>query len=216
MLKKQDCMGRDLNENALVVVSYTGKMELGVVLKNTVRTLNSIEKAVGRKKCYILTNPTQKELQIKQEIIDKFNDYQHKKYLNKKQKSKPTFGTLIGGVYSTDEGAVYLYLGNITVSDFDKNGNHLRTRSGNCYRIISYTDHIGLDIQSINFEEIFGVNKEYDFLQFNKGYKRINGLKGIHKYFKNIQSILGVHNLQYEDNNTRQTEYGIRKITINK
>ena len=215
MKKKIDCMGRELNEKDLVVVSYSGKMELGVVLKNTVRTLSSIEKAVGRKHCYILTNPTKNEKKIKEEIIEKFETYQNMKSKNE-TKTLKTYGTLIGGIYSSDLGPVYMYLGNLTVIDFDKNKNILRTRSGNCYTTISYTDHPGLDLQKSNYEEVFGEYTHYDFLQFNKGFKQISGLKGIHKKFKNLNYILGTHKLIYNDKTTNTLELGVREIILNK
>ena len=214
--KKQDCMGRDMNEKDLVVVSYSGKMELGVVLNNTIRTLNSIEKAIGRKKCYILSNPTKEELKVKNEIVDKFDKFQQNNLKEQKSKGKPNYGTLPGGIYTTDEGSVYIYLGNISVTDYDSDNIILRKRSGNAYYLAAYSTFTANNVNNVSFDDIFHIYGTYDGLQFNKGFKRINGLSGINENFKYVSKICGIYDLPFNKYTNGKREIGKRIIKENK
>jgi len=82
-----DFRGNTIKDGDMVIVSYSSRphMDIGVVVNEQVRTLNTINFAKQYRKCYLIANPTQDELDLKQEILDKI---EKKKEEKKKRKKK--------------------------------------------------------------------------------------------------------------------------------
>lgn len=217
---RKDSLGRDIPDNSIIVVfkHHFPNVEIGVMIKDKIRTRSRIEPAIISDNLYLVTNPTKEEEKIRDEIIDEYNSIVKKKKEKIREKGKPEFASLIGGVYSTDQGKFYLYLGNIEMIFYDANSNQKYKHSGNCYRKLQMPYNWQSNTFEFNQErmneytlEEFKQDNESSF-QFLKGQKRITGLCGILNDFKNIDNICGTFDWQCYDWHTGKYEMGKKII----
>lgn len=117
----------------------------------------------------------------------------------KKKKQKKNYGNMLGGVYSTTNGNLYVYLGNLHVMDYNENGELKDEARGNCYLYIGTRWQYDKDksaIDKITAQDLFAKNSYLSCLaDFNKGYKTVDGLYAIHSRFKmdDYRDILGTY-----------------------
>lgn len=154
----KDILNRELKENDLVlgmVVSRSSDgIRFGVVSKresvNWLRGWNrnyiTTSKIIN---VYLIENPNEKELEIKQKIIDIINK-NHKKYEETKAKKKalrriPKKDLIIGESYIDDNNYKYVYLGKGKVF----NSYTKKQREGYIY--LSSFNHYNKDIDAFNY-----------------------------------------------------------------
>ena len=96
------------------------------------------------------------------------------------KKEKREFGTLIGGVYTTAQDEVWIYLGKMKEEIFDSNmSEKISEKTGNCYWRVPYVG------RSYEIKRLKNVRKNHIFygsypeVIFLKGYKLIDGMMGI-------------------------------------
>lgn len=218
---RNDSLGHVVNNNDIIVVfkKHYPRVEIGVMIKDKIRTESSIESAVISSNFYLLQNPTKEEEKIRDNILVAYNNLQNKKKEKIKKKGKPQYATLIGGVYSTDQDKFFLYLGNLIIEKYDKDNNLISSQKGNCYKNLYM--HYDFKINEYKYEQKnvdeYTIKKFCDDnnFQFNKGFKRINGLCGTSKYFKNVSNVIGTFEYKYWDTNTHQYEVGKKIIKEN-
>ena len=205
MEKKTDYFGRELNTGDVVIIQYRSKMEIGVCINNKIRTKSTVNYAPTSKYIYKLENPTTEELMESQQIITAYSVLEEKKKNAQKAKGKAEYGTLVGGVYTTER-TKYLYLGEFKITYYDKDNNITKKHEGKYYYETYNFEHFK---KSYTKKDII-INSMYK--KFNKGYKKITGLYSIMNDFKNPKDLLGTYDYSYYDWNTHKYEIG--KIVV--
>ena len=195
----QDFKGRTVKEGDVLLLTYNNynTMEIATIIDDKVRALSTLHRAPSSYTIYLLENPTANEVKEKDEIISEFNKLKAERA--KKKKQKKNYGNMLGGVYSTTNGNLYIYLGNLHVMDYSENGELIDEARGNCYLYIGTHWKYDKDksaIDKITAQDIFTKNSYLSCLaDFNKGYKTVDGLYAIHSRFKmaDYQDILGTY-----------------------
>lgn len=201
MNKKTDYFGRELNTGDVVIIQYRSKMEIGVCINNKIRTKSTINYAPTSKYIYKLEKPTAEELLESQKIITAYSVLEEKKKNAQKAKGKAEYGTLVGGIYTTER-SKFLYLGNFKITYYDKDNNIIHKNEGKYYYEI------------YNFEYFKNNYTKKDIIidskhkKFNKGYKKITGLYNVMNEFKDSKDLLGTYTYQYYDWTTHQDQIG--------
>lgn len=202
MKKKEDYFGTILDDEDMVVAYYQNKMEVGVIIDNKLRTLSSIKHAVSTRYLYYLDEPTEKELEIKEKIIEEYRKYQQEK-----KSEKNNYGKLIGGIYSTNQNRYALYLGNLIITKYKADGTLYSQSKGHCYYISS-------DLNRIKFSKTSDIVNKY-YLYFQKTFKKVNGLCGIINDFKDSKNICGNYLFEYYNFHNHQHEIGRCVVELN-
>lgn len=110
----KDVKGYPVKDGDLVVAKGLGQtyvgVDIGVVVGNQIRTLESTHPMYG---CYLIRNPDEQELAIKNEIMAQIqrnkDEAEQKRQLLKQQKAK-----VVGTVYTTSKGK-FIYCGKMHV-----------------------------------------------------------------------------------------------------
>lgn len=194
-----DCKGRTVKEGDVLLLTYTSSnhMEIATVIDDKVRTLKTLNRAPSFYSIYLLENPTADEVIEKDKIISEYNKLKAERA--KKKKQKKNYGNMLGGVYSTTNGDLYVYLGNIHVMEYNEDGELIDEERGNCYYYIGRHWKYDQDksaIDKITAKDIFASNQSLHYIaNFNKGYKTVDGLYAIHSRFKmeDYRDILGTY-----------------------
>lgn len=202
MKKKEDYFGTVLDNEDMVIAYFNNKMELGVIIDNKIRTLSSIKHAVSTKYLYYLDEPTEKELKIKEKIIEKYNKYQQEK-----KSEQNNYGKLIGGIYSTNQNKYVLYLGNLVFTRYRSDGSIYSQSKGHCYYVLS-------DLNKIKSSNITDMINTY-YLYFQKNFKKVNGLCGMIEKFKDPKNICGNYLFKYYNFDKHQSEIGKCIVELN-
>lgn len=193
----EDYRNRPIKEGDVLLLTYNryGIFEVATLIDGKIRTLNTIQRAPSNFTVYLLENPTTEEIVEKDKILQEWHTYSEKKKQEKKQKKN--YGTKIGGMYTQMNKEVYLYLGNLHITDYDENGTIIKEERGNYYYRLSWLDkpeerkiH-----EKITAEELFkNSSYRHDTL---KGFKRVSGLYGMHPILNNYGNIVGTYDCSY-------------------
>lgn len=142
----KDILGREIPEGSLVIGMIVSRdsdgMRFGVFRDNQcVWRKYGLMKSKPRN-VYLVENPSQQELKIKQEILEELN----KKELEEKQKKDerkllkriPTKQLVIGEIYKDDKGGKWVYFGlsSVKTTVTDGYGRHVKEpeiKHGYCY-----------------------------------------------------------------------------------
>lgn len=158
-----DILGRELKEGDIVVVKGNGgygtpqkAMEVGIMQKNSVRTITGVRNPKDK---FLVVNPSEKELEIKEAILMALE----LKEKAKKKQSKID-STKVGMIYKINAShnnccnyCIYLGYGEVTYTSDKK----LKTKSGHFY--LMYTNHNEKTGYLTSLNEIFekACNKYY-------------------------------------------------------
>lgn len=183
----KDLLGRELKDGDLCIGMAIGResngMHLGILQGKSVVYL-SYNGEYLHKSCtsntYLIANPTEEELEVKDKI--------HKLMLREaeERKAKASMKTLplkeleVGGVYKSNQGQYFLYLGNRKVTFGYKGSNSIEEKEGNCFASIGY------------FDESFTDSAILDKALYINTYRRthnIDVLKGNKKLVEKVRQI---------------------------
>ena len=212
MNKKIDILGRELQENDIVITSYKNKMHIGVVIKNKIRINANINHATTSKNIYKVLDPSMTEINEKFKILKKYEKLLKNKKEEKKIREKANgpkeYAKKIGEVCRDGYDIPYIYLGNLILTKYDECNNIISRKKGHCYNIF-YSDDSAEDIFST-------VSTVTYYLSFLKGYKRTYKREYVSKELNNINNIIGTYSYQRNifnhKTNTWTTEIG--KIVV--
>ena len=193
----KDYRNRLIKEGDVLLLTYNryGIFEVATLIDGRIRTLNTIQRAPSNFTVYLLENPTTEEIAEKDKILQEWHTYSEKKKQEKKQKKN--YGTKIGCMYTMTNRDVYLYLGNLHITDYDENGNVVNEERGNYYYRLAYLDNPkDREIhEKITTEEIFkSESYRHDTL---KCFKTVSGLYGMHPILNNYGNIVGTYDGSY-------------------
>lgn len=211
-----DTVGRTIQKGDVVLVTYSAKcFEIGTLVNDKIRTLSTISRAPSSYVCYLLENPTQAEIDERDRIIEKVNERVEKQ--KQENRGKKEYGKLLGGIYSTKEGNIYLYLGNLKLSQFNAENKLTWQRHGNCYYRIGtecFIKYRNIDVTTITNE--FFEKQFLGDLIFTKGFKQVTGLYAIHSRFKmsDYRDIIGEYNYSYNDYSVNPACHKIGKLIV--
>lgn len=142
----KDILGREIPEGSLVIGMIVSRdsdgMRFGVFKGNTCVWRKYSLKKSKPGNVYLVENPSQQELKIKQEILEELN----KKELEEKQKKDerkllkriPTKQLVIGEIYNDDKGGKWVYFGlsSVKTTVTDEYGRQIENpdvKHGYCY-----------------------------------------------------------------------------------
>lgn len=137
-----DILERQIKEGDIVVVKGNGgqygsrakSMEVGVRVGDSIKTL-TCSRDPGDK--FLVVNPTEEELKIKEQILTEMNAKKAKSRANAAVRSKQK-ATTVGTIYQVSRyNEVLIYLGKATVSSY-KDGLYDGEEKGNLYISLGY------------------------------------------------------------------------------
>ena len=184
----KDCRNREVHEDDVVLFTYkkSGILCIGTLLDGKIRTKDTIERAASTSSytIYLLEQPTQLEIAEKNEIVSLYK--KRKEEQNRKKKEKKNYGTMVGGIYSvTRGGQLYVYLGNLDITDYNEKGEVIHHYVEHCYKRCGHRSWP--QTQKFSIELTF--EQYYRSFEILKGYKTIDGLYGTEEKLKKYGSI---------------------------
>lgn len=156
----KDILGREIKDGDLCIGMAIGRdsrgMHIGVFQGSSVVYLSYNEKFL-HKSCtsntYIIENPTEKELEIKNKIQKMLDEETEDKKKRAAMKTIPLNRLEVGGIYKSNQDTYYVYLGKRKVTFEREKNNWSEMKEGNCFAsvYINEKEHIKVDdILSIN------------------------------------------------------------------
>lgn len=139
----KDLLGRELKDGDMCIGMAIGRnssgMHLGVFQGSSVVYLSHNEEYIN-KSCtsntYLIANPTDKELEIKNKIQKFLIEEANEKERKAKLKTIPLIKLEVGGIYKTTYGQTYMYLGKRQVTFKDIKRNQEDKKEGYCFAYI--------------------------------------------------------------------------------
>lgn len=175
-----DALGRELKNDDIVVIKNRDKLIVGIVYKSSVRTLDGLKRS---NYIFLIKNPSADELEIKEKIIEKFEE-------EKKKKKKPIIGKEIGSIYKMNsvhngnkQYSLYLGYGDLEVK---KDGKTIVKETGHFYIPFNYYEKTLGDIKKLTLDDILALTfSKYDFIH-SMGFT-----KSTYKNYRQIESKVG-------------------------
>lgn len=160
----KDILGREVCKDDLVVAKGTGKynngLRVGLMRERSIRFLNG--NTAGYNQLFKITNPTDEELKIKQEILDyerNINESKQKSENERRSKKAiPKKELEVGYMYLDDKGDKYYYLGKGKVHKSIDEWNDRWVNK------ISEEGYVIIEIDSID-QEYYGLDLCYDHMR---------------------------------------------------
>lgn len=139
----QDILGREIHDGDICVGKGTGRyvkgMDVGIWDGNSIAFRGGGKRLMGD--VFLVVNPSESELKIKQEILDNLDKLKKAKEAKAALKAIPLGKLEVGGIYKNDSNSLYLYLGKrtVTLTDCDRR-NEDKVESGHCFMYVSPSD----------------------------------------------------------------------------
>lgn len=135
----KDVLGREIKDGdmcvGMAIGKYSSGMHIGVARGCSVCYLSY--GGTLRKSCtsnmYLIVNPTQQELELKQEIVHLLNEEDELKKKKTQMKTIPLGKLVIGGIYKSTNNDYWLYLGKRTVTLQDFAYRTEKSETGHCF-----------------------------------------------------------------------------------
>lgn len=163
----RELLGRELKIDDLVVVKGTGRYNLG--LRIGIYCGSSVEFEGGKTsytECFLVENPSEKELEVKNNILEARRKSEEMK-LRKKEEAKkvkaiPYKDIIKGKIYKNADGNMYIYLG-YGVFNQKNPANYSRRRS-----MMNMEGHIYIPVYEYNLKKNIPLKVDYDTLDYAK------------------------------------------------
>lgn len=175
----KDVLGREIKDGdmcvGMAIGKYSSGMHIGVARGCSVCYLSY--GGTLRKSCtsnmYLIVNPTQQELELKQEIVHLLNEEDELKKKKTQMKTIPLGKLVIGGIYKSTNDDCWLYLGKRTVTLQDFAYRTEKSETGHCFAPVYLNDTESEMIASILFVSTY--HREYR-VSVIKGNKKLTEL----------------------------------------
>ena len=191
MLK--DILGRTVKEEDIVIVKSAGnastnkpQVSLGILVGNNIRFQGGMRNITDM---FLVANPTETELAVKQEIIQEMN--REKELRSKRGSFKSVLqADMVGHVYRTSRGDCVLYCGKKKVSVFQNGelisekkghfyinvGNRINDETIQKYKFANFLSHIEHGIEQFGhftnylFDDILKATQEIQYVRVPKSF----------------------------------------------
>lgn len=138
----QDILGREIHNGDICVGKGTGRyvkgMDVGIWDGNSIAFRGGGKRLMGD--VFLVVNPSESELKIKQEILDDLDKLKKAKEAKAALKAIPLGKLEVGGIYKNDSNSLYLYLGKRTVTLTDCNEKRDKVETGHCFMYVTPYD----------------------------------------------------------------------------
>ena len=196
----QDILGREIHDGDICVGKGTGRyvkgMDVGIWDGNSIAFRGGGKRLMGD--VFLVVNPSESELKIKQEILDDLDKLKKAKEAKAALKAIPLGKLEVGGIYKNDSNSLYIYLGKRTVTLTDCDERKDKVETGHCFMYVS--PH---DTDDAILERITGIGRNY----YHGAYTNLTVLKGSKKLIELVRNI----NLEFPmANEIEERGYGRR------
>ena len=208
----KDILGREITDGDLCIGMAIGRdssgMHLGVFKGSSIRYLSNYLNPVTKSKTlhkssarniYLIENPTQRELNIKYEILKYLEAEEQERRERNQIKTIPPSKLEVGGLYEDNRGNQYIYLGKRKVTVSVKDYNYEKIEEGNCFVSICYKPE---DTDQLIIDKVSYINP-YTYSS------NITVLKGNKKLVKKVRQL----RLDFPIRKAQLTYNSSRKIT---
>lgn len=142
----KDILGREIKDGDMCIGMAIGRnshgMHIGVFQGSSVVYLSSYSGGSLNKSCtsntYLIENPTDQELEIKEKILKVMKEQKEKVAA---LKTIPLSKLEVGGIYKSTQGVFYVYLGKRRVIFEDMCRSKEDVKEGNCFVYISLPEN---------------------------------------------------------------------------
>lgn len=175
-----DILNRNIKDYDLVVGKGTGRyvhgMSLGVWLGKSMFDADGSRRSMSD--VYLIENPTEKELEIKNVILEKIKAKEEEANKKKSAEYISPSKLIRGGIYQTYDGISYLFLGKNSVKLYSKRSLNnswklSKEKSGNCFVWIPKTlNNIEDNLKPFKLVNYYGNDFIFDILKTSKKFTK--------------------------------------------
>lgn len=203
----KDILGRELKDGDMCIGMAIGRdsrgMHIGIFQGSSVVYLSYNEEYIN-KSCtsntYLIENPTEKELEIKQKIQKLLDEEAEDKKQRAAMKTIPINKLEIGGIYKSNQDRYYVYLGKRKVIFEQPMYNWSEVKEGNCFALVYFDEK---ESNKSLIRDVININN----------YRRshnIDVIKGNKKLVEKVEQI----NLTFPMKTSDENWYSNRKLVL--
>ena len=178
----KDILGREIHDGDICVGKGTGRyvigMDVGVWDGNSIAFRGGGKRLMGD--VFLVVNPSEDELSIKQEIITDLDKIKKAKEAKAALKAIPSGKLEVGGIYKNASNSLYLYLGKRTVTLTDCKEKKDKIETGHCFMYVS--PH---DTDDVITKSITDIGRNY----YHGAYTNLTVLKTVKKLVEFVRKI---------------------------
>ena len=203
----KDILGRELKDGDMCIGMAIGRdsrgMHIGIFQGSSVVYLSYNEEYIN-KSCtsntYLIENPTEKELEIKQKIQKLLDEEAEDKKQRAAMKTIPINKLEIGGIYKSNQDRYYVYLGKRKVIFEQPMYNWSEVKEGNCFASVYFDEK---ESNKSLIRDVININN----------YRRSHNIDVI-KGNKKLVEKVGQLNLTFPMKTSDENWYSNRKLVL--
>ena len=203
----KDILGRELKDGDMCIGMAIGRdsrgMHIGIFQGSSVVYLSYNEEYIN-KSCtsntYLIENPTEKELEIKQKIQKLLDKEAEDKKQRAAMKTIPINKLEIGGIYKSNQDRYYVYLGKRKVIFEQPMYNWSEVKEGNCFASVYFDEK---ESNKSLIRDVININN----------YRRSHNIDVI-KGNKKLVEKVGQLNLTFPMKTSDENWYSNRKLVL--
>lgn len=203
----KDILGRELKDGDMCIGMAIGRdsrgMHIGIFQGSSVVYLSYNEEYIN-KSCtsntYLIENPTEKELEIKQKIQKLLDEEAEDKKQRAAMKTIPINKLEIGGIYKSNQDRYYVYLGKRKVTFEQPMYNWSEVKEGNCFASVYFDEK---ESNKSLIRDVININN----------YRRSHNIDVI-KGNKKLVEKVGQINLTFPMKTSDENWYSNRKLVL--
>lgn len=203
----KDILGRELKDGDMCIGMAIGRdsrgMHIGIFQGSSVVYLSYNEEYIN-KSCtsntYLIENPTEKELEIKQKIQKLLDEEAEDKKQRAAMKTIPINKLEIGGIYKSNQDRYYVYLGKRKVIFEQPMYNWSEVKEGNCFASVYFDEK---ESNKSLIRDVININN----------YRRSHNIDVI-KGNKKLVEKVGQINLTFPMKTSDENWYSNRKLVL--
>lgn len=203
----KDILGRELKDGDMCIGMAIGRdsrgMHIGIFQGSSVVYLSYNEEYIN-KSCtsntYLIENPTEKELEIKQKIQKLLDEEAEDKKQRAAMKTIPINKLEIGGIYKSNQDRYYVYLGKRKVIFEQPMYNWSEVKEGNCFALVYFDEK---ESNKSLIRDVININN----------YRRSHNIDVI-KGNKKLVEKVGQINLTFPMKTSDENWYSNRKLVL--